>query len=280
MTADGFIVNVCLTGMVPTKEDNPNVPMSPEEIAADCERCLGLGASIFHVHARDEAGAPEWRTERYSEILGAIRARCPDAILCVTTSGRRHPELERRAASLDAVPRPDMASLTLGSVNFLTEASINEPVTVKALATAMADRGIRPELEVFDVGMARFARHLVERGVLRPPLYANVLLGNVASAGTDPADVAAVVAALPAGIIWCAGGIGRAQVRANSLGLVHGNGVRVGLEDNLRLSGGDLADNPTLVERTVALGRLLGREPLDPAEVRDILGLGPPSAAD
>ncbi len=279
MSADGFIVNVCLTGMVPTKDDNPSVPLTAEEIAEDCERCTALGASIFHVHARDEAGAPEWRTERFSEILRAVRARCPEAILCVTTSGRRHPELERRAASLDAHPRPDMASLTLGSVNFLREASISEPATIEALAMAMAERGIRPELEIFDVGMARYGAAMVERGVLGPPLYANVLLGNVASAGTGPGDLAAVVGALPAGTIWCIGGIGRAQARANALGLVHGHGVRVGLEDNLRFPGGDPADNPGLVERAVSLGRLLGREPLPPAEVRERLGLGPASAA-
>jgi 3-keto-5-aminohexanoate cleavage enzyme len=83
------VVNVCLTGVVPSKADNPHVPMSPEEIAADCDRCMTLGASIFQSHARDDRGQPDWRTERFSEILGAIRARHPEAILCVTTSGRR-----------------------------------------------------------------------------------------------------------------------------------------------------------------------------------------------
>jgi uncharacterized protein (DUF849 family) len=280
VSGDGFIVNVCLTGMVASKGDNPNVPTTPEEIAADCERCADVGASIFHVHARDEAGDPDWRAERYGATLRAIRARCPDAVLCVSTSGRRHPEPQRRAAALDATPRPDMASLTLGSVNFLRGASINDPDLIERLASAMAERGIRPELEIFDVGMARTASRLAERGVLQPPLYANVLLGNAASAGTTPPDLAAILASLPPDTIWSAGGIGRSQLPAAALGLVHGHGVRIGLEDNIRYPDGSPADNPGLVERAVAFGRLLGREPLPAEDIRRRLGLGPPSAAE
>src|SRR5207247_8395610 len=120
----------------------------------------------FHIHARDDREEPEWRTDRYSDILAAVRARCPDAVLCVTTSGRRVQDVERRAASLDATPKPDMGSLTLGSMNFLREASMNAPDVIEALARAMQERGIVPELEIFDVGMARWARHLADRGVL------------------------------------------------------------------------------------------------------------------
>jgi 3-keto-5-aminohexanoate cleavage enzyme len=269
----GFVVNVCLTGVVPSKADNPHVPITPEEIAADCDRCMAQGASIFHVHARDDRGEPEWRTERFSEILGAIRARRPEAILCVTTSGRWVGEVEKRMAALDAEPRPEMASLTLGSLNFKDQASVNDPATIERLARAMQGRGIVPELEIFEVGMARYASHLVAQGVLRPPLYANVLLGNVASAGVHPADLAAILRELPEGTMWCAGGIGRAQLPAATLGLLFGDGVRIGLEDNLRLPGDSPATNPDLVERIVQVGRLLGRQPIAPEELRARLRL-------
>lgn len=273
MDGPGFIVNVCLTGMVPTKAANPHVPVTPQEIAADCRRCVELGASIFHVHARDRSGRPEWRTERFNEILDAIRARCPEAILCVTTSGRQVQDVEKRAASLDARPRPDMASLTLGSLNFQTQASVNDPPTIERLAGAMRERGIVPELEIFDVGMARYAAHLVSGGVLRPPLYANILLGNVATAGAHPADLAAIVKELPEGTTWCAGGIGRAQLPSATLGLLFGHGARVGLEDNLRLPDGRPATNPELVGRVVDIGRSLGGEPMKASYIRRRLGL-------
>lgn len=279
MQTTPFVVNVCPTGMVAGKAHNPSLPVTPEEIAEDVERCARLGASMFHLHARDELEEPEWRTERFSEILGAVRTRCPDVILCVTTSGRKVQDLERRAAALDAVPAPDMGSLTLSSLNFMRQGSLNEPEVVKGLAAAMYDRGIVPELEIFDVGMARFARHLIDTGVLRPPYYINVLLGNVATAGCDPLDLAAITKELPAGATWCVAGIGASQLPANTLGILFGDGVRVGLEDNLYLQGKELASNVELVERVIELGRLLGRQPLSPAELRERIGLRSPVVA-
>jgi 3-keto-5-aminohexanoate cleavage enzyme len=266
--------------MVPKKSDNPHVPTTPEEIAGDCARCAELGASIFHIHARDERGEPDWRAERFTDILAEARARCPDAIFCVTTSGRRVKEVEKRTASLDAVPRPEMASLTLGSMNFKHEASLNDPPVIERLASAMYERGIVPELEVFDIGMARFANHLIARGTLRPPFYFNVILGNVASAGAHPADLWAIVKELPAESMWCVGGIGRSQLPAATLGILFGNGVRVGLEDNLRLPDGRPASNPDLVERIVKIGTLLGRDPMPASELRMTLGLSSPLRND
>ncbi len=277
MTADGrsFIINLCPTGMVPTRAQDPHVPVTPEEIAADCEACARLGASILHLHARDGEQRPDWRTERFSEILAAVRARCPDAIVCVTTSGRQVREVEKRAASLLATPRPDMGSLTLGSLNFMNEASPNEPAVIEALARAMAERGIVPELEVFDVGMARYARHLIAKGVLKPPFYFNILLGNVATAGCQPADLAAIVKELPEGAVWCVAGIGRAQLAANVVGLLFGHGVRVGLEDNIYFEGKEPTTNPRLVQRIVAIGEHLGMRPMPAAAVREKLGMAP-----
>ncbi len=275
MARKKFIVNVCPTGMVPTKAHNPHVPMTPEELAEDLAGCVALGASMLHLHARDEDGVPDWRAERFTDIFTAVRRRCPDEVIIATTSGRNVKEVERRGASLDATPRPDMASLTLSSLNFLRQGSLNPPDVIQGLAAAMYERGIVPELEVFDVGMARYARFLVDKGVLEPPFYVNILLGNVATAGCDPMDLAAIVHSLPEGCTWCVAGIGREQLRANMLGILFGHGARVGLEDNIYLEGKELATNQALVRRVVEVADRLGYEPMSAAEVRERLQMGP-----
>jgi 3-keto-5-aminohexanoate cleavage enzyme len=170
-----LIVNAALTGMVPQQADNASVPVLPEEIAADAERCRAAGASIVHLHARETDGAPAYRRELYAEIIARVRERCPDVIVCVSTSGRTFRSFEQRAdvLELDGDARPELASLTLGSLNFPTQASVNEPATIRALAERMAERGIVPELELFDLGMADYLRYLLQRNVLRPPLYGN-----------------------------------------------------------------------------------------------------------
>jgi uncharacterized protein (DUF849 family) len=270
------ILNVALTGMVPTKRENPALPETAEEIAEDCARVRDLGASIVHVHAR-EGGLPTQKREVYADILRAVRARCPDLILCASCSGRNVPELEARAAVLDLEgdAKPDMASLTLGSLNFPRQASVNAPETIAGLAERMYARGIRPELEVFEVGMADLSRYLLRKGVLRPPLYFNLLLGSLGTISLSPLNLGTLLAALPEGAVWAAAGIGRFQLAANVMALAAGGHVRVGLEDNLHFDAArrDPATNPRLVERIAAIARSLGREPASPAETRGILGL-------
>lgn len=271
---DSFIVNVCLTGMVARKEHNPAVPMTPEEIAADAAACVDLGASMLHVHARGGDQEPDWRTEPYQAIIDAIRGVSEDVVICVSTSGRREQAVERRTACLDTDPPPDMASLTLSSINFKSEGVLNAPQTVLALLTRMREREVKPELEVFDIGMARAAARLVGQGDVDSPAYANVLLGNIGTAAASAADLAAILSHLPDDLTWCAAGIAGSQLRANALGLALGHGVRVGLEDNLYLPADkEPTTNPELVRRAVEIGRLLGREPASIAETRERLGL-------
>jgi len=276
-----LIVNVALTGMVPTKADNPAVPITPAEIVEDAERCVQAGASIVHVHARDEDGAPTWRAEVYAEIVGGIRERCPAVIVCVSTSGRMWSELERRAEVLDLEGelRPDLASLTLGSLNFPKQASVNEPVTIVALAERMRERGIVPELEIFDLGMTDYARFLVERGVLRPPFVFNVLLGSLGTLAATPLNLAVVTGALPEGSVWASAGIGRFQLPMNALAIAAGGHVRVGLEDNLWLDHEKTrpATNLALVERLVSIARAAERPIATPTEARELIGLPPPA---
>ncbi|KJK56878.1 3-keto-5-aminohexanoate cleavage protein [Saccharothrix sp. ST-888] len=277
--ADKLIVNLCPTGMIPRRAKVPSVPVTPEEIAADVRRCRDAGASMVHLHARGEDEEPTWRPERYQEICEAVAAETPDMVLVVTTSGRDWSELEKRSASLTVtgVSKPEMASLTLGSMNFPTGPSVNSPQTIEGLARAMQERDIVPELEVFDVGMANYARSLAEKGVLQGPFYANILLGSRGTADLNAANVAAVLAGLPNGTTWALAGIGRFQSRANTLATTLGGHVRVGLEDNPYYDWRDRTDatNARLVERAVRIGRELGREPATPEEARQIIGLKP-----
>jgi len=263
--------------MVPTQADNPQVPITPSEIADDCARCCGLGASIFHLHARDEQGRPTWKPEIFREIVLRVRAQCPDAVICVSTSGRTFQEFGERAAvlDLDGDAKPDMASLTLGSLNFPNQASLNDPAMIKALALRMRERGIVPELEIFDFGMLDYAHHLIEHEILRPPYYCNLLLGSLGTLAATPFNLASLTRGLPGGATWAGAGIGRFQFFVNSLAITMGGHVRVGLEDNLYLDAKKqrLASNPALVARLVSLAEAAEREIATPAEARAMIGL-------
>lgn len=274
-----LIVNLAPTGMVPSVRDNASLPVTAEAIAADAARCRALGASIVHLHARDADGTATWRPEIYREIIVAVRRQAPDLVICVSTSGRTFKAFEQRAAvlDLDGDARPEMASLTLGSMNFPTQASVNEPAMIEALATRMQERGIVPEIEVFDLGMLDYARYLIDRKVLRPPFYVNVLLGSRGTLAATPLNLALMMQALPQGATWAGAGIGRFQFPVNAMAVTMGGHVRVGLEDNLYMDAGKTqpATNAALVERIVALGRAAGREPASPDEARVAIGLQP-----
>jgi len=272
-----LIVNAALTGMVARRERVPNVPLTADEIADDAERCFEAGATVVHLHARDAQERPEWRRSGYGEMICEIRRRCPGIVVCATTSGRDVAELDRRAdvLLLDGDARPDMASLTLGSLNFHTGPSINAIETIEALAERMARRGIRPELEIFDLGMAHLAHRLVRDELVAAPLYANLMLGFPNSAPADARSLVALVDALPAGTSWAAAGLGAFQASVNALAIAMGGHVRTGLEDNpwLDARGAEPASNVQLVARATAMAAALDRPLASPARARAILGL-------
>lgn len=276
---DKVVINVCQSGMVATKATVPSLPQTPAEMAADAARCRDEGASIIHIHARDESGRPTWHADRFREILDAVNAAVPDLVTVVTTSGRHWQEIERRVEALapGGPIRPDMASLTLGSLNFPKGPSVNSPEIITDLATRMRAAGITPELEAFDAGMIDYAGHLIADQILQPPFYFNLFFGSLGAAALSAANVAASLAALPPGATWGIAGIGRYQTAALTLGLSLGGHVRVGLEDNPYLDWRDRtpASNPELVARSVRLARELGREPATPDEARSIIGLPP-----
>jgi len=275
-----LIINAAITGMVPRKSDNPNVPIFPAEIAADARRCVDAGASILHLHARDANGNPTPDPAVYREILQCVREACPDVILCVSTSGRTHPSFEDRSAVLTlTAPKPEMASLTLGSMNFARQASMNAPDMIRDLALKMRENRIVPECEIFDLGMAEYANYLIKQQILQPPFYANILLGNLGTLGATEQNLQLVVNALPPQITWAAAGIGRFQQTANSLAIHLGGHVRIGLEDNLWYDHARTihASNPTLIERLVKLAHSLGRTPASPTQTRQLIGLPAPA---
>lgn len=273
---DDLIINAAITGMVPTKKDNPHVPVSPEEIIADVRRCRDAGASIVHLHARDSDDLPTYRKDIYSQILNGVRKVCPDIILCVSTSGRVFKTFEQRSEVLELVdPAPEMASLTLGSMNFARNESVNSPDMIKALAMKMAKRKITPEWECFDLGMVEYSHYLTSHEILRPPFYCNLLLGSLGTISATAFNLATMVRALPDGVTWAAAGIGRYQFSVNTLAITMGGHVRVGLEDNLWFDEqrSRLATNADLIDRLVGVARACGRSIASPQKARQIIGL-------
>jgi uncharacterized protein (DUF849 family) len=270
---DKLIINAAVTGMVPTKADTPHVPITPDEIVADVRRCHAAGASIVHLHAREPDGRPTYRAEVYREIIDRVRQELPELVISGSTSGRVFGEYWQRSDVLSC--RPDLGSLTLGSMNFPKQPSVNSPEMIQMLALAMREQGIVPELELFDLGMADYAHYLVSKGVLAPPYYANILLGSLGTLSATAYNLAMFVKALPPGTVWSGAGIGRFQFFVNSLAIVMGGHVRVGLEDNLYYDAGKkhLATNAGLIDRLVMLAHAAGREIATPAEARAIIGL-------
>ncbi|MEJ2718882.1 MAG: 3-keto-5-aminohexanoate cleavage protein [Deltaproteobacteria bacterium] len=274
---DKLIINAALTGIVPLKSDNSNLPVSPEEIVQDACRCRDAGASIVHIHARDRDQQPTFRKDVYYEIMAGIRGECPDLLISGSTSGRVHKELWQRTEVLRPGPgiKPDLASLTLGSMNFRDAASVNTPEMIQALARTMKELGIVPELELFEIGMAEYARFLSDKGILEGSCYGNIMLGSLGTMGATPSNLTAFVKALPDNMVWSAGGLGRFQFSVNAMAVTMGGHVRVGLEDSLFFDTDKTrpASNPGLVDRIVTLARAAGREIASPDEARQIIGI-------
>ena len=265
--------------MIPTKDMTPMVPIRPAEIIEQVLEAADLGANMIHLHARDPIdGKPTYRKEIYVEIIAGIREKNRDLVLCVSTSGRDFPGFEERSQCLDlnGELKPDMGSLTLSSLNFNKQASINTPDMIKALAKKMLSNGIKPELEAFDLGMINYANYLIHKGLIQPPCYFNLILGNIACAQANLLSLGLMIKELPPGSVWSVGGIGDFQLKMNALGIVEGGGVRVGLEDNIFFDAERtrLASNADLIRRVVGIAETMGRRPYSHREARAVLGLG------
>jgi len=272
-----LIINVCLTGMIPTKNSTKYVPVSVDEIVKDAISVYDAGARIVHLHARDTKGIPTYEARYYEDIITGIRKERPDLICCVSTSGRNFKEIEQRSEVLylTGKAKPDMASLTLGSLNFATGPSINSLDMIQQLAMIMKEKGIKPELEVFDTGMINVAKYLERHEIISGQKYFNILLGNINTAPATIGDLAHLSNSLPKDSIWAGAGLGGFQLPMNTASIIAGGHVRVGLEDSIYYDYKQnvLATNTDLVNRIVRIAKELQREIATGDETRNMLGI-------
>ena len=268
------IITVAITGSVPTKKDSPAVPITVPEQIESTHAAYEAGAALVHVHVRNDDGSTTSDPEKFGRFLAGIRRHCPDMIVQFSTGGRSGMGKER-GGMLHL--KPEMASLTTGSVNFATMIYENHPTLIHDLATSMLANDIKPEVEIFDLAMLYNAAKLVAEGLLKPPVHVQFVLGIP---GALPADrevlqfeLAQLERMLP-GATWTAAGIGRHQLVVNEWSLELGGHCRTGLEDNVRFDKQRLASsNAELVKRVAQLTERFGRSVATPAEARQILGL-------
>lgn len=266
-----LIVTVAPTGSLPTNKTTPYVPILPEEIIKTGINCEKAGASIIHVHARnpiDESPSTEFKI--FKEIYNGIKANT-NLIIQISTGGRAGASYEERSERLKL--RPEMASLTTGSVNFPNSVYANSPKLIESLARNMLEMNIKPEMEIFDVSMIQNALMLESNGLVESAMHFDFVMGLK---GAIPASIENLVHLknnLPHNATWSVAGIGRAQLSMNTHAILLGGHVRVGLEDNIFLAKGKLARNEELVERIVRIAKELGRDIATADEARQILGL-------
>lgn len=266
-----LIITVAPTGSIPMKKDNPHVPITVAEVVEDCIRCLEAGASVFHLHARDEEGRPSTRYEIFEGMYNGIKEKT-DGIIQISTGGRAGSGYAERAERLDL--NPEMASLTTGSVNFPESVYMNSRELVEGLAARMKESGIKPEMEIFDASMVQGAIDLAEKGLVQKPMHFNFVLGLKGALPATVKNLVFLTELIPHGSTWTVTGVGRSQLMMACHAIPMGGHVRVGLEDNIWYSKGVLARNADLVARVARLAAEIGREVASPDEARRILGLG------
>ncbi len=272
------IVTVAPTGSIPTRKDNPALPITPDEIADETARSYSAGASVVHLHARDpNSGEPSSRPELYGQYLERIRAKCPIVTQITTGGGAVTMGLgpEERLAAVKLY-KPESASLNAGSMNFGRKLFPNTPEIMEAFADRFREWGVLPEFEVYDVGMIQNAKHwLIEPGKVKAPYRFSLVLGVMGGIPPTAKHLVLLVDDLPPESVWQVIGIGRHQLPLGAVAVGMGGGLRVGFEDNVYLKKGVLAkSNAELVAQAVQLVRAVGKKPATPDEAREILGIG------
>ena len=268
-----LIIAAAICGAEVTKEQNPAVPYTIEEIAREAKSAYDQGASVIHLHVREDDGSPTQGSKRFQEAVDAIYKVCPDVIIQPSTGGAVGMTDLERLDSTNIVPVPEFATLDCGTVNFGgDEIFINTDNTIMNFAKIMQEKGIKPELECFDKGMIDIALKVDKKGLLDHPLHFDFVLGVQMSATAR--DLAFCVDSIPPGSTWTGCGIGRYEFDIAAISIVMGGHVRVGFEDNLFLEKGVLAkSNGELVEKVVKIAKILGRPIATPDEAREILSI-------
>ena len=270
------IITTAITGSIPRKAQTPAVPVTPSEQIESTHEAFEAGSALVHIHVRNKDESPSSDPELFAQVQEGVKKHCPGMIIQFSTGGRGRSQNERgRALSL----RPDMGSLTTGSVNFANQIYENPPQLVEDLARSMLEFDVKPEIEVFDLAMLYNARDLADRGLLKRPLQVQFVLGIPNALPARKHVLELLLAELNDSMpdaTWGAAGIGRHQLEVNRWALEFGGHLRTGLEDNIKFDRERLAkSNAELVARLAAMCGEFGRHAASPQEARQILNLPP-----
>ncbi|MDA8442997.1 MAG: 3-keto-5-aminohexanoate cleavage protein [Peptococcaceae bacterium] len=267
------ILTVATTGAWPTKLDTPYVPLQPEEIADEVYACYQAGASVAHIHVRDDSDQASMSFAKFAETVKLIRERC-NIVLNLTTSGGLNLSDEERMKPFIEL-KPEMASYDAGSMNWAhTSTFINSPSFLEKLGMAMQTNGVKPEIEIFDAGMVYNALYYLNKGVLKAPLHFQFVLGAPGGMTATVENLVFLKSLIPKDATWSALGIGKGHLPILYTALALGGNVRVGMEDNVFYAKGVLAkSNVQFIERTKRIATEIGKEIATPDEARAILGL-------
>jgi uncharacterized protein (DUF849 family) len=270
---DKLIITVATTGAMTTKENTPYLPTEPEEIAEEVYAAHQAGAVIAHIHVRTEEGKATMAVDRFEKTVGLVREKCPDIILNMTSSGGLGFSDEERILP-HTILKPDMGTFDAGTMNFYKGVFQNSPLFLEKLGAAYIEHGIKPEVEVFDAGMVWNAKRLLADGFLKAPIHWQCCMhGGMEGSARN---LVHLVDSLPEGSTWSAFGCGPTANLIMAMAINMGGHVRVGMEDNVYLSKGVLAQhNYEFVEKVQRLAKEFGRPVANAAEARQILGLPP-----
>ncbi len=271
-----LIITAAITGAETTRKDQPNLPLTPEEQAADALACYQAGARVIHLHVRDDSGFPTQSIDRFAAAIKSIRAAVPEVVIQISTGGAVGEAFDKRLAPLSL--KPDMGTLNAGSLNFGEDIFINHPKDIVRLAEVFKQYGVVPEVEVYESGMIDIVAKLVKQGVItHSPLHVQFVLGVPGGMSGTPRNVlymADHLKNLIPSATWAVAGIGRWHIPASLTAMVNDGHIRVGFEDNIYYHKGIVADsNAQLVARIARIAEEVGRPLATPQETRQILAL-------
>ncbi len=271
---DKVIITAAITGSRMTRDIAPHIPITPEEIAQSAVEAWRAGASIVHIHVRDpETGLGTQDLNRFRQVVDILRKKT-DLILSLTTSGipGRNLPVAERLAPLKL--KPELASFDAGSINLGGGVFVNDPAFLDEAARMMKEAGVKPEIEIFDLGMVVTTLRMRDEGKLSDPLHFQFVLGTPWGAPATPKAFLHLLEHIPDDATWSNIGIGRGYLPMAMMALIMGGHIRVGMEDNIYLDKGVLAkSNAELVERVIRIVRAYGRDVASPEEARLILGI-------
>jgi len=271
---DKVIITAAITGSRITRDQTPYIPYTPEEIAQSAIECWNAGAATVHIHVRDpETGLGTQDLELFRQVVEPLREKT-DLVLCLTTSGiaGRNLPIQERLISLEL--KPELASFDAGSINLGGGVFSNPPEFLDEAAKVMREKGVKPEIEIFDSGMIVTALRMRDKGKLDEPLHFQFVLGTPWGAPATPKSLLHLCEHIPENATWSVIGIGKGHLPMSMMGLIMGGHIRVGMEDNIYYKQGELArTNAQFVERIVRIAREYGRDVASPEEARALLGL-------